>query len=157
MKLSKLVLGLGFSLISTMAASSYAQSTVPSGCTWITTSVVSSASGAIVNTSCDLNGTSIATREQKYNRYSPSCSVTWVASGYVQSGSCDSAVILKYVTPTVAATQACYPGSTTTVQTGPNGYLNPNITPTQFCGQGCPYSVQPQSPYSYPPLKYTCL
>lgn len=162
MKVSKVILGIGFLFAGSVAAtSSFAQTTVPSGCSWVTTSVQSGPTGAIVNSSCNLNGTSIATREQKHNRHSPSCNITWVATGYAQSGPCDSAEIVQYVSaaaaPVAAAAQICYPGSTITVQTGPNGYLNPNMTPTQFCGQGCPYSVQPLSPYSYPPLKYTCL
>lgn len=161
MKLSKIILGIGVSLLGSMASSSFAQTTVPSGCSWVVTSVQSGPTGAIVNSSCDLNGTSLATREQKHNRHSPSCNINWVAPGYAQSGPCETAQIVQNVTATTTATaaaaQACYPGSTLIVQTGPNGYLNPNMTPSQFCGQSCPYSVQPLDPYSYPRLKYTCL
>lgn len=97
MKLSKLILGIGFSLLGSMAASSFAQTTVPSGCSWVATSVISGPTGAIVTFSCQLNGVSIATREQKYNTHSPSCSITWVASGYTYTGACEYAQILKYV------------------------------------------------------------
>ncbi len=155
MKLVKLILGISISLAGSLAASSFAQSTQPSGCSWVNTGVQNIPSGAIVTSSCQLNGASIATREQKHHQYNPStCSITWVASGYVSSGACDSAVILKYVTTSTPS--SCNTGATLIVQTGPNGSLNPNMTPSQFCGQNCPYTVQPLDPYSYPRLKYTC-
>ncbi len=155
MKLSKLILGIGISLAGSLAASSFAQSTQPSGCSWVDTGVQNISLGAIVTSSCQLNGTSLATREQKHHQYSAStCSITWVAPGHTSSGSCFSATILKYVTTTPPSN--CNTGATLIVQTGPNGSLNPNMTPTQFCGQNCPYTVQPLDPYSYPRLKYTC-
>jgi hypothetical protein len=159
MKLSTLLLGTSAAFIGSLATGSFAQTTVPSGCSWVTTSVQSGPTGAIVNSACQLNGVSLATREQKHNQYSPSCTITWIATGYTQKGPCESAEIVKYVTSSTAATttQTCYTGSSIIVQTGPNGYMNPAINPSTFCGQGCPYSVQPLDPYSYPRLKYTCL
>ena len=152
MKVSKLVTRLGLGILASLAVASHAQTTTqPSGCSWTTVSVQSGPSGAIVNTACKLNGTSIATREQKYNQYSPAtCSIKWVASGYTSSGSCENAQILKIV----SVVQCPNVGASTIYQTGPN---TPAFNVAAFCGTGCPYSVQPQSNYSYPPLKYTCL
>ncbi len=153
MTLSKLITSLGFTILGSIAVSVNAQTTtVASGCSWTLVSQQSSYSGAIINTACKLNGTSLATREQKYSAYSPaSCNITWVASGYTASGACDSAQILKVVTTPVSS---CNTGATTLFQTGPNAG---SFNVAAFCGTGCPYSVQPQSPYSYPALKYTCL
>ncbi|MEN0039092.1 MAG: hypothetical protein AAGC78_18585 [Cellvibrio sp.] len=154
MKLNKIVLATGLSLLSCIAVNTSAQTTVPSGCTWTYVSNQSGPTGTILNTACKVGSTTLATREQKYNQHSPaSCSITWVAPGYTVSGSCDSAQILQYVTTQTAA-QQCYTGSTTVYQPGP---FTPPFNVAQFCGQNCPYSVQPLANYSYPPLRYTCL
>lgn len=149
MKFSNIIAGIGFAILGSSALSVSAQTTtVPSGCSWANTSIQSGPTGAIVNSACNLNGAAIATREQKYSQHSPAtCSINWVKSGYTASGSCDSAQILKIVS-------ACNTGATAIYQTGPG---TPPFNVAALCGTGCPYSVQPQSQYSYPPLKYTCL
>ena len=153
MTFSKLIAGLGFAILGSTAVSVSAQTTtVPSGCSWALVSQQTGPSSAIINTACKLNGTSLATREQRYSAYSPAtCNINWIASGYTSSGSCNSAQILKIVSvpPT-----SCNTGASTLFQTGPN---SGSFNVAAFCGTGCPYSVQPQSPYSYPTLKYTCL
>jgi hypothetical protein len=153
MKPSKLIAGLGLAILGSMTVSANAQTTtVPSGCSWTLVSQQSGPSSAIITMDCKLNGVSLATREQRYSAYSPaSCSIKWVASGYTWSGSCDSAKILKVV-PVLPA--SCNTGASTIYQPGPN---TPAFNVAAFCGTGCPYSVQPQANYSYPPLKYTCL
>lgn len=154
MKLSTLLATLGLTVFSGVAINAVAQTTVPAGCSWATVSTQSSASGAIVNSACSLNGTVIALREQKYNRHSsPSCNLNVIAPGYTWSGTCENPQILKYVTSQATA-QQCYTGSTTIYQPGP---FTPPFNVAQFCGQNCPYSVQPLANYSYPPLRYTCL
>lgn len=149
MKFSNIIAGIGFAILGCAALGTSAQTTtLPSGCSWVNTSIQSAPTGAIVNSACNLNGAAIATREQKYSQHSPAtCSITWVQSGYTTSGSCDSAQILKIIS-------ACNTGASTIYQTGPN---TPAFNVAGFCGTGCPYSVQPLSQYSYPPLKYTCL
>jgi hypothetical protein len=149
MKFSNIIASVGFAIFGSLAVSAGAQTTtVPSGCSWTLVSQQSGPSSAIITMACKLNGASLATREQKYSAYSPAtCNINWIASGYTSSGSCDSAQILKVVS-------ACNTGASTLFQTGPNsGAFNV----AAFCGTGCPYSVQPQSNYSYPKLKYTCL
>lgn len=150
MKFSKIITALGFAMLGSMAINASAQTTtVPSGCSWSVTSNQSGPTGTILTSACKLNGETLATREQKYSQHSPaSCSITWVKSSYTSSGSCDNSQILKIVS---ACTNV---GATTIFQTGPN---TPAFNVAEFCGTGCPYSVQPQSNYSYPPLKYTCL
>lgn len=149
MKFSNIIAGLGCAIFGSIAISASAQTTtIPSGCSWTLVSQQSGPSSAIITMSCKLNGVSLATREQRYSAYTPSsCSINWIASGYTYSGACDSAQILKVIS-------SCNTGATTIYQTGPG---TPAFNVAAFCGTGCPYSVQPQSPYSYPPLKYTCL
>ncbi len=149
MKFSKIIAGLGFAMLGSMAVNASAQTTtVPSGCSWTYVSNQAGPTGTILNTACKLNNDTLATREQKYSQHSPAtCSIIWVKSGYTSSGSCDNSQILKIVS-------SCNTGATTIYQTGPG---TPAFNVVAFCGTGCPYSVQPQSPYSYPPLKYTCL
>ncbi|ACE85144.1 hypothetical protein [Cellvibrio japonicus] len=152
MKISTLILGIGFSLIGSMATHSFAQSSVDSGCSWTVIAVNNFSYGATVASACQLNGTTLAYRSQTWSQYSPpSCSITWVAPNHTSSGACASAKIMKTVAP------VCYTGSSMIVQTGPNGYMNPVFNANHFCGQGCPYSVQPLDQHSYPRLKYTCL
>lgn len=153
MRFSNIIASLGFAILSSVAVSASAQTTtVPSGCSWTLVSQQSGPSSAIITMACKLNGASLATREQRYSAYSPAtCSIQWVASGYTWSGSCDSAQILKVVpvSPT-----SCNTGASTIYQPGPG---TPAFNVAAFCGTGCPYSVQPQANYSFPPLKYTCL
>lgn len=153
MKFSNIIAGIGFVILGSAALSASAQTTtVPSGCSWVNTSIQSGPTGAIVNSACNLNGAALATREQKYSQHSPAtCSINWVKPGYTTSGSCDSAQILKIVP---VNTTSCNTGATTIYQPGPG---TPAFNVAAFCGTGCPYSVQPQANYSYPPLKYTCL
>jgi hypothetical protein len=149
MKLSTLFATIGLTVLGSIASSAMAQTTtIPAGCTWAVVSVQSGPTGAIVNSACNLNGAAITTREQKYSQHSPAtCNINWVASGYTWNGTCDNPQVLKIVS-------SCNTGYTTIFQTGPG---TPPFNVAAFCGTGCPYSVQPQSPYSYPPLKYTCL
>lgn len=153
MRFSNIIASVGFAILGSVAVSASAQTTtIPSGCGWTLVSQQTGPSSAVITMACKLNGVSLATREQRYSAYSPAtCSIQWVASGYTLSGSCDSAQILKIVP---VNTNSCNTGATTIYQTGPG---TPAFNVAAFCGTGCPYSVQPQSPYSYPPLKYTCL
>jgi hypothetical protein len=138
MRFSNIIASLGFAILSSVAVSASAQTTtVPSGCSWTLVSQQSGPSSAIITTACKLNGVSLATREQRYSAYSPA--------------TCSSAQILKVVpvSPT-----SCNTGASTIYQPGPG---TPAFNVAAFCGTGCPYSVQPQANYSFPPLKYTCL
>jgi hypothetical protein len=150
MKLSTLFATIGLTVLGSIASSAMAQTTtIPAGCTWAVVSVQSGPTGAIVNSACTLgNGTTLALREQKYSSHSPaSCNLNVIAPNHTWSGTCDSPQILKIIS-------SCNTGASTIFQTGPG---TPPFNVAAFCGTGCPYSVQPQSPYSYPPLKYTCL
>ena len=154
MKLSTLLATFGLAAIASISTGAMAQTTVPAGCTWAVVSVQSGPTGAIVNSSCTLNGTTLALREQKYSSHSPTtCNLNVIAPGHTWSGTCENPQILKYVTAQATA-QQCYTGSTTVYQPGP---FTPPFNVAQFCGQNCPYSVQPLANYSYPPLRYTCL
>lgn len=148
MKLSALLSGLVF-----LGFACFAQAaTTPISCNWVQTSVQPNPFGAVVTYSCFDGSVLAATRSQGYGGSAHLCSVN-PASGYTYTGVCSSPTILKYVT-TQVATQQCYTGSTTVFQPGP---FTPPFNVAQFCGQNCPYSVQPLANYSYPPLRYTCL